>query len=315
MKSNSETSNSSEVPSIVHDVLNSEGHPLDSSTRNFFEPRFGYDFSNVKVHTDSVAAKSAQSINALAYTSGNNIVFNNQQYSPNTDSGKKLLGHELTHVVQQQKINSGVQKKDFKSTGRANEDTPQIINDTVIKSSLLAKYVGADRIKSAFLNSKNFHVIQNYELEEYGKKCMQGDIVDKAGGFFCRNVANAKYKNLRGDIFVVRYLKLGYVIHEFMHKLSGVMVKNMLGHFVNEGITQYFTNQFLKEGRYDILTDHGYKDNLACALKIVSKTNEQTVADAYFNNKLKLINDLQKLLHVKSINDVKQYLDKHQCIP
>jgi peptidoglycan hydrolase-like protein with peptidoglycan-binding domain len=84
--------------------LNGSGHSLSDEVRNFYEPRFGYDFSNVKVHTDSVAAKSAQSINALAYTSGDNIVFNAGQYSPNTDSGKKLLGHELTHVVQQTNI-------------------------------------------------------------------------------------------------------------------------------------------------------------------------------------------------------------------
>jgi len=84
--------------------LNGTGHSLSDEVRNFYEPRFGYDFSNVKVHTDSVAAKSAQSINALAYTSGDNIVFNAGQYSPNTDSGKKLLGHELTHVVQQTNI-------------------------------------------------------------------------------------------------------------------------------------------------------------------------------------------------------------------
>ncbi|MEP6844388.1 MAG: DUF4157 domain-containing protein [Panacibacter sp.] len=82
-------------------TLSSDGQPLPNEARNFYEPRFGYDFSNVKVHTDSIAAKSAQSINALAYTSGSNIVFNNGQYSPNTDSGKRLLGHELTHVIQQ----------------------------------------------------------------------------------------------------------------------------------------------------------------------------------------------------------------------
>ena len=81
--------------------LNSAGQTLSHEARNFYEPRFGYDFSNVKLHTDTVAAKSAQSINALAYTSGNNIVFNDGQYSPNTESGKKLLSHELTHVVQQ----------------------------------------------------------------------------------------------------------------------------------------------------------------------------------------------------------------------
>ena len=78
------------------------GNPLADNVRAFYEPRFGYDFSNVKIHTDPVAAKSAQSINALAYTSGNNIVFNHGQYSPGTESGKKLLAHELTHVAQQQ---------------------------------------------------------------------------------------------------------------------------------------------------------------------------------------------------------------------
>lgn len=81
--------------------LSGGGQTLPNEVRNFYEPRFGHDFSNVKVHTDTVAAKSAQSINALAYTSGNNIVFNNGQYAPNTDIGKKLLSHELTHVVHQ----------------------------------------------------------------------------------------------------------------------------------------------------------------------------------------------------------------------
>jgi hypothetical protein len=81
--------------------LSGGGQQLPDEARKFYEPRFGYDFSNVKVHTDDVAAKSAQSINALAYTSGSNIVFNNGQFAPNTNNGKKLLGHELTHVVQQ----------------------------------------------------------------------------------------------------------------------------------------------------------------------------------------------------------------------
>ncbi|GAB2835103.1 eCIS core domain-containing protein [Ferruginibacter profundus] len=93
--------------------LNSGGQSLSNEVRNFYEPRFGYDFSNVKIHTDTVAAKSAQSINALAYTSGNNIVFNSGQYSPGTDSGKRLLGHELTHVVQQ---NSSIQTKRIQRT-------------------------------------------------------------------------------------------------------------------------------------------------------------------------------------------------------
>lgn len=77
--------------------LSSSGKPLPTGSLQFFEPRFGYDFSKVRIHTDSVAAKSAQSINALAYTTGNNIVFNSGQYSPGSENGKKLMAHELTH--------------------------------------------------------------------------------------------------------------------------------------------------------------------------------------------------------------------------
>ncbi|MEX2512672.1 MAG: DUF4157 domain-containing protein [Cyclobacteriaceae bacterium] len=95
-----ETATDHELESYV-DRLNGGGKTLPDEVRNFYEPRFGYDFSHVKLHTDGVAAKSAQSINALAYTSGSNIVFNHGQYDPGSVSGKKLLGHELTHVVQQ----------------------------------------------------------------------------------------------------------------------------------------------------------------------------------------------------------------------
>jgi hypothetical protein len=90
-----------EAPSTVHEGISSNGEPLDDGTRSFMENRFGYDFGSVKIHTNTIAAKSAQSINALAYTSGNSIVFNQGQYSPETTQGKKLLAHELTHVVQQ----------------------------------------------------------------------------------------------------------------------------------------------------------------------------------------------------------------------
>ena len=94
---NTETSG---VPSIVHEVLNSPGQPLDRGTRAFMEPRFGHDFSKVRVHTDAKAAESARAVNAQAYTVGSDIVFGTGRYSANPD-GKRLLAHELTHVVQQ----------------------------------------------------------------------------------------------------------------------------------------------------------------------------------------------------------------------
>jgi Domain of unknown function (DUF4157) len=90
------------APSMLSEALNSSGNPMDSDTRSFMESRFQYDFSSVKIHDSDLAAKSASSINALAYTSGNNIVFNSGQYNTSSESGKRLLAHELTHVVQQQ---------------------------------------------------------------------------------------------------------------------------------------------------------------------------------------------------------------------
>lgn len=77
------------------------GDPLPEATRGFFEPRFGHDFSHVRIHADSQAADAARALNARAYTLGSNIVFGSGQYAPATDEGKRLLAHELTHVVQQ----------------------------------------------------------------------------------------------------------------------------------------------------------------------------------------------------------------------
>lgn len=86
---------------IVNDVLRSPGQPLDTATRQFFEPRFGRDFSQVRIHTGHTADASARSVGALAYTHGSHIAFASGQYSPTTASGKTLLAHELAHTVQQ----------------------------------------------------------------------------------------------------------------------------------------------------------------------------------------------------------------------
>lgn len=89
-----------EVPQIVHDVLRSPGQPLDSSTRAFFEPRFGHDFSKVRVHVDKKAAESARAVNALAFTVGRDIVFGAGQFPSGTAESQPLLAHELAHVAQ-----------------------------------------------------------------------------------------------------------------------------------------------------------------------------------------------------------------------
>ena len=98
-----------EAPPIVHEILGQPGRPLDPKTRAFFEPRFGVDFSTVRVHTDSPAAASARAVNARAYTVGPNIVFQEGQYTPGSIGGKTLLAHELAHTIQQSSDNVGPQ--------------------------------------------------------------------------------------------------------------------------------------------------------------------------------------------------------------
>src|SRR5262245_44919603 len=89
------------APPIVHEVLCAPGQPMDAATIAFFEPRFGHDFSRVRVHTDARAASAAQAVDARAYAVGRDVVFGTGQYAPGTAEGKKLLAHELAHVVQQ----------------------------------------------------------------------------------------------------------------------------------------------------------------------------------------------------------------------
>jgi hypothetical protein len=120
---NAEAKTSDGLESYVNGLGSGRGEPLPEDVRSFYEPRFGMDFSNVRVHTDDTAAKSASSVNALAFTTGNNIVFNQGQFNPETPQGKHLLAHELTHVVQQGGTNKAVQRVSYDSCSATDEST------------------------------------------------------------------------------------------------------------------------------------------------------------------------------------------------
>ena len=90
-----------DVPHTVHDLLRSNGQPLDPATRAFMEKRFGHDFSRVRVHSGETAEQSARDMSALAYTMGHDIVFGTGRFAPGTYEERRLIAHELTHVIQQ----------------------------------------------------------------------------------------------------------------------------------------------------------------------------------------------------------------------
>ena len=99
--SDAESGLSNDVPPLVHSVLRTPGQPLDAKTRNFMEPRFGHDFSHVRVHADEHAAQSARAVDALAYTFQSHLVLDSQSLPKGSYAHQRLMAHELSHVVQQ----------------------------------------------------------------------------------------------------------------------------------------------------------------------------------------------------------------------
>lgn len=108
-------------PSVASQVIGNlgAGHPLDKSTRAFFEPRLGADLSGVRIHTDGAAQQSARAIQAAAFTVDRDVVFGPNEYVPETRKGRELLAHELTHVVQQRSAGLAAERSDHSCASRA----------------------------------------------------------------------------------------------------------------------------------------------------------------------------------------------------
>ena len=146
------------VPPIVYEVLSSPGQPLDTGTRAFIEPRFGHDFSQVRVHTDAKAAESARAVNALAYTVGRDVVFGEGQYEPGTGEGRRLLAHELTHVVQQAGAIGSLATSSFQVAdgNDASEQEADAVAMQVLTGSYIPKISTASpavyRLKEPYIN-------------------------------------------------------------------------------------------------------------------------------------------------------------------
>ena len=178
-------------PSLVKNVVGSGGgSSLDGETKGFMESRLGADFSNVRIHTDGAASESAKSVQAHAYTVGNDVVFQSGKYAPESDSGKRMLAHELTHVVQQRSgpvagtpVPGGIKVSDpSDSFEQAAESTA----DRVMSSKPIASPAGAtagvqrqsaqDELQGAFVQRQEEQV-QDEPVEE--EKALQGTFIQR----------------------------------------------------------------------------------------------------------------------------------------
>jgi hypothetical protein len=111
------------------------GQPLDDGTRSFMESRFGQDFGDVQIHTDSAAADAAKQIQAQAFTTERDIYFGQGRYQPKTTAGQKLLAHELTHVVQQKPGARTNADWSISSPQDASEQEAEAISEQIITAS------------------------------------------------------------------------------------------------------------------------------------------------------------------------------------
>jgi len=202
----------------VDKVLQSSGQPMEDNTRSFMEDRFGYDFSSVKIHTNRVASKSAQSINALAYTSGNDIVFNEGQYLPDTDRGQRLLAHELTHVVQQSegRIQKTLQRKsidDFKTDLEAIGADHKKVVDELFKHPKFIPLV--DYVRKCPAGTIDFEVKRITQV-------VNGRTVDLFGGFSGSDLTvNPKRREHATNPLEL----VDTIVHEMLH---GILSKNAI---------------------------------------------------------------------------------------
>jgi RNase P protein component len=176
------------------------GRPLPQSDRAFFEPRFGRDFSQVRIHTDARAAEAARALNARAFTLGRDVAFGAGQYSPGTTAGWRLLAHELAHVVQQSKnICPRIQRK---SSGKITWKSPVLNRRNAAKVFYYSKALMGTPAGLATLVVNGKDIGSNYDLMSAIPQPSIDSAAKSDGSIECwfKNPVNAT-ANTRLDIF------------------------------------------------------------------------------------------------------------------
>lgn len=183
------------APENVHEVVRGPGRPLDAATQLFMEERFGQDFADVRVHTGREAAASARAVKATAYTVGQNIVFGEQMYAPWTQAGKRLLAHELVHVLQQRRAPLTIQRAG-KSVGGP-KGVPLIITAESFEEAanefakLLAANGNTEPARIVVVNSPNVRVFDEKGVPTANKFFHLNSPVQVTIGVF-RHVPNSR---------------------------------------------------------------------------------------------------------------------------
>jgi hypothetical protein len=245
-----------------------------------------FDFSGVRIHADARAIESARAMNALAYTVGRDIVFGAGQYAPETEAGRRLIAHELTHVVQQS--NAGTARgqplqrqpdetstketpptqtpsakapprKTLKSEGVDLNDpvaggTAAIIDTVLARNQKLAPYIGA-RIKGLKIAEKGKFV---HETNDVNFDNAYRDAYDLSSGDTVPKSTKGFLNTKKSEIHLRPDALFGTALHEAVHRLASPRlygeflpiakkISSTLTDVLSEGVTAFFTDEILKE--------------------------------------------------------------------
>jgi len=284
---------------VIQEALQSPAHSLDQETRGLMETRFGYDFGRVRLHSDAKAAESARALHAQAYTVGHDIVFAPDQCDLASARGRHLLAHELTHVVRQQREGVRLQRKDAEAeesekwkkalkgkdlpTARSyadEEKTPFFVEGMIETSKILAPYLTGKLAKTSV--GKKFTIYGSDEEFESKAQKLVGEKPEEGtriGGFYHRPT---------DSIHLPPRAPFASALHEGVHKYSSPVVKTQFDQFLNEGITQYFTDRVLGEFKVEGKAENAYEQQLGCAKTLLGwlKDGETALGEAYFQGKV-----------------------------
>jgi len=187
------------APSSVNRALASPGRPVEPALRQDMEQRFGHDFSHVRVHTDTSAVESAHALSARAYTVGGDIVFGRGQYAPGASEGRRLLAHELTHVVQQSggdEISPGLSPA--QALGLPTEGHRLISTQRATASAITLQRDSTDDLADYFAHDLDDYVAKNpspyaHILEVF--HYISSDIEDNVAAAFTALQSSARLEN------------------------------------------------------------------------------------------------------------------------
>lgn len=271
----------------------SSGEPLASAVREPFERRLGHDFSHVRIHADGAAGSSARDLDARAYTVGRHVMFDAGRYAPDTAEGQRLLAHELTHVAQADAAAEPVISRapnDPKEI-MAGQTTDKFISEDV--GELLDKLIAASKVLAPFIGKSKVRAIKgsisvlgpaeySYQYHEEGgtkseyKGSEKDPAIKESRGF-------TQKKEPHNIILRQQISNVGDALHEAIHRVSfpGFTTVN---HALDEGATEYFTRQVLKEAELDP-PKNKYDRQVKSVEQLIGLVGEPLVGEAYFDAK------------------------------